>query len=632
MIRALVYILLLAMLAIGLAWFADRPGELTINWLTYQIEIPLFWVTVAIIIAAGLLLFAFSFISKMLSSPRRLRRHLKNRRRTRGYAALRRGIFAVGAGDEEIAARYAIEARRALKSEPLTELLRAQSAQLSGDHRTAQRIFEAMSENSETRLLGLRGLFLEASREGEMEPARQYAARAMALNPALPWPVHALFDMQCRARDWHGALETLTVARNHRHLDRKTLDRRRAVLLTAQAQELETTQANRAAELALEAHRLAPDFVPAAVIAGRILAAQGNSYKAARTLARTWQYAPHPDLALGYAYVRPGDSPRDRLGRIQSLIVMTPDDPEARIALASAAVDAREWQEARDALAPLIGKNPTARVCALMARIEGGEKRDAGRVREWLARAVRAPRDAVWMADGVISNEWQPLSPVTGALDAFEWRVPPDQLQAGKTDPLLEDIAMLSQELETAAKQIADANLAEERGAKPASGAPLTITVTAEETGAGAAASPARKDLKSGVLAPEVAEDRSAFAGGDAGAELVAADARQAAGRTSRPAAEASKAEPAPNSPAPSRSAVAARAAAPELTAEAEARALTQPVACRNTTLRRHRPQRNHRQRRLRRYLCLIALPTTLGPSPPISTRPARLIRVFAIR
>ena len=47
MVRALFYLLLIAGVAVGLAWFADRPGELTINWLTYQIEIPLFWVTVA---------------------------------------------------------------------------------------------------------------------------------------------------------------------------------------------------------------------------------------------------------------------------------------------------------------------------------------------------------------------------------------------------------------------------------------------------------------------------------------------------------------------------------------------------------------------------------------------------------
>lgn len=516
MIRALFYLLLLAALAVGFAWFAENPGRLTVDLPGYQIDVTLFWFIVAIVILAAILFFIFSLLGRMIVAPRRLRRHLKDRRRKRGYAAVRRGIFAVGAGDEATAARYAIEARRALSSEPLTMLLQAQSAQLSGDHHTAQRLFEAMSENPESRLLGLRGLFLEARREGQSEPARQYAARAMALNPALPWPVHALFSMQCSGRDWRGALETLSVARNHRHIDRKTFDRRRAVLLTAQAQEQGQSETGKAADLALEAHRLAPDFVPAAVIAGRILASQGNMQRATRVLARTWQYAPHPELALTYAYVRPGDSPRDRLDRIKSLIVMTPDDPEARIALATAAIDVRDWDEARLALEPLIAKNPTTRVCALMARIEGGEKRDAGRVREWLARAVRAPRDAVWIADGVMSAEWQPISPITGTLDAFEWRTPPEQSKTTRTDPLFDEIAALSQELEAVTRKIGGANLADGGDDAPEmQGGALTITTTAKET-----------PVEPASTASEATADESRPASESKGTEIIEAPAK----------------------------------------------------------------------------------------------------------
>ena len=101
-------------------------------------------------------------------------------------------------------------------------------------------------------------------------------------------------------------------------------NRRRAVLLTAQAQAAEDTAADKALELALEAHRLAPDLVPAAAIAGRILASHGNTPRAARVLLKTWRLAPHPDLAAAYAYARPGDSPRDRLNRVRHLGRLTP--------------------------------------------------------------------------------------------------------------------------------------------------------------------------------------------------------------------------------------------------------------------------------------------------------------------
>ena len=48
--------------------------------------------------------------------------------------------------------------------------------------------------------------------------------------------VDALFDIQCRQHDWAGALETLAIARKNGHIEKQAADRKRAVLLTAQAQ------------------------------------------------------------------------------------------------------------------------------------------------------------------------------------------------------------------------------------------------------------------------------------------------------------------------------------------------------------------------------------------------------------
>lgn len=60
----------------------------------------------------------------------------------------------------------------------------------------------------------------------------------------------------------------------------------------------------------------------------------------------------------------------------------------------------------------------------LMADIEEAESGDVGKVRQWLSKAVRAQRDPAWVADGVVSQNWGPVSPVTGRIDAFEWKVP----------------------------------------------------------------------------------------------------------------------------------------------------------------------------------------------------------------
>jgi len=476
MTRLISFLVGVLLIAAGLAWLADRPGTLLVTWQGYEIETSVFRAVVLFAGLVALALLAWSILSQIWSSPAAVSRLITRRRQRRGLDALSSGMIAIGAGDKSMATRYAMQARKSLPNEPLTHLLRAQAAQLSGDKPTARRIFEAMLSSPDTEQLGLRGLFLEAGREGEHEAQRQFAERALHLNPKLSWPVDALFTLQCRAGDWAGALQTLALARRHGQIERPLADRRRAVLLTAQAQTLEEDDPEKSLSLALEAHGLAPSLIPAAAIAGRLLAARGNTPRAAKVLQKTWVRAPHPEIAKAYAYARIGDSPRDRLDRVKQLHTLNPHSVESAIAVALAAVDARDYAEARRALQPFTETGLTRRVAALLARIEAEESGDKGRAREWLARAVTAPRDAAWMADGVISDRWAPVSPVTGTLDAFEWRVPSEEPDSGEERILGADLTEFISAVEPEA-MIAKAGELAARSETPASEAQAAADV-----------------------------------------------------------------------------------------------------------------------------------------------------------
>lgn len=428
MVRLVIYLLSILLIASGLGWLADRPGTLQIAWQGYDIETSVFRAVVLLAAAIAAAIFLWSMARALWNSPAALGNRIIRRRQKRGMDALSSGMIAVGAGDRVLATRYAVQARKALPHEPLTHLLRAQAAQLSGDRPTTRRIYEAMLASPETEQLGLRGLYLEAEREGETEAARQFAERALKSNPKLGWSAESLFQMQCKQKDWAAALETLSAAKRNGVIEKTSIDRKRAVLLAAQAQDAEDDEADKALALALEAHNLAPDLVAAASVAGRILASRGNTAKAAKILQRTWSRSPHPDLATAYAYARIGDSTRDRLERVRQLAASNPQSIESPIAVATTAIEARMFGEARAALEPLLANRMTQRVATLMARIEAGDTGDKGKVREWLARAASAARDPVWFADGVISSRWEPTSPVDGRLDAFQWRVPAETM------------------------------------------------------------------------------------------------------------------------------------------------------------------------------------------------------------
>jgi HemY protein len=348
-----------------------------------------------------------------------------------------RGLIAVGTGDARAARRFADEAQRIAPTEPLTLLLSAQASQLAGDRASAERTFQTMASRQDTRLLGLHGLFIEAQRRDDMRAARLYAEEAAKSAPAPAWAGQAVFDARCAGGDWNGAMAQLDRNMKAGLVDRAAYQRQRAVLLTTRAQAADVHDPASARALALEAVRLAPTLIPAAALAGRLLGELGDLRRAARIVEAAWKANPHPDLADTYAHLRPGDSARERLARVETLAQMTPGHIEGALAVARAAVDAQEFAAARAALAPLLSA-PTQRAAILMAELEETESGDLGRAREWMSRAVHARRDPAWTADGLISERWMPVSPVSGRLDAFQWRDPLAAFGGGSSVALVE--------------------------------------------------------------------------------------------------------------------------------------------------------------------------------------------------
>jgi HemY protein len=363
--------------------------------------------------------------------PERMRRSRRERRHARGRHAITHGLLAIGHGDSAKARAHAEVARRHAAHDPLALLLHAQSAQLDGDREGAKAAFRAMAEREDTRLLGLRGLFIEAQRADDPVSAVMIAEEALKLAPSSTWAAQAVLGFRCAKGDWSGALSILDNNLSSGLIDKAAYRRQRGVLLTARALELENVDRDLSRESAMEAVKLAPTLVPAAVLASKYQSEAHQVRRSMRIVEAAWLAQPHPDLADAYAHVKLGDSARQRLVRIETLAAKAPGHIESALAVARAAIDASEFARAREALAPFIAA-PRQRVALLMAEIERTEHGDSGRARAWTLRAVRALHDPVWTADGYVSDRWRPVSPVTGRLDAFKWQTPLAALPSDK--------------------------------------------------------------------------------------------------------------------------------------------------------------------------------------------------------
>jgi HemY protein len=284
MIRFIIFLLATAGLAFAAVWLADRPGAVSIDWLGYHTDTSVGVLIGAVLAIVCVVLILWSLLGLLLRAPGRLRRGSRARRTARGHHAITQGLVAIGAGDLHAALRHARDAARHAGDQPLTLLLQAQTAQLAGTRNGADSAFRAMADKPETKLLGLRGLFIEAQRRNDAVAARGFAEEAAKEAPSLAWAGQATFDFHCADGDWAGALEALE--RNNRGglLDRDTYRRQRAVLLTAQALSLAATDRAAASALAQEAVKLCPGLTPAATLACSRKPANGDGPDASSKL------------------------------------------------------------------------------------------------------------------------------------------------------------------------------------------------------------------------------------------------------------------------------------------------------------------------------------------------------------
>lgn len=426
MTKIISYAVIVLLVGFGFSWLADRPGVLSIVWQGQLIEMSLM---VAASILGGLIatiMIVWWLFNTVWNSPRAAKRYFRARKRDRGYQALSTGLIAAGAGNAILARKMTARTQGLLSAdqEPLIHLLEAQADLIEGKYDAARRKFEAMAQDPETRELGLRGLYMEARRQGANEAALEYAEDAARHAPYLPWAAQATLESKSRNGEWDDAIRLLDQQKAAGVIDRGEAERLKAVLLTAKAEEKFESDPKAAREDAKQALKLSKDLVPAALVAARSYLREDNLRKAASVLEPVWKNAPHPQIAQLYVRARSGDTATDRLKRAERLESLKPNNVESLIAVAQAALDAKELGRARAKAEAAARMEPRESIFLLMADIEEAETGDQGRIRHWMAQALRAPRDHAWVADGIVSEKWLPASPVTGRLDAFEWKVP----------------------------------------------------------------------------------------------------------------------------------------------------------------------------------------------------------------
>lgn len=408
-----------AVIAMGGTEIALSPLQLVIGLAVVAVGV---WLLLKVLGALGALLRFLNGDNTALS------RHFTRRRERKGMEELTDAAVALASGDGRAALAKAVAANRHLDRPELTHLLIAQAAELAGDARRAEETWALLARHERTRFAGVRGLLRQKLAQGDDVTALRLAEKAFELDPRHRETQDVLLRLQAESHDWAGARRTLGAQLKAGALPRDVHRRRDAVLALSQAADvIDESKSVEAREAAIEANRLSPDLIPAAVMAARGYIAAGNPRSAVRILRKAWDVQPHPDLAAAFAEAVPDETPQQRLERFRTLTSIRTEHPETRMLVAELLIAAEDFTGARRALGDLPEREPTGRNLTLMAAISRGLGEDEATVRGWLTRALAAPRGPQWVCDscGRIHPAWAPVCANCHAFDTLSWKTPP---------------------------------------------------------------------------------------------------------------------------------------------------------------------------------------------------------------
>ena len=434
LVKILIFVGLVTAATYGAVMLGEISGHAQITLAGVEFRLGPVESLVALVVFIGLVWLIFKFIGLAAAFFRflngdetALSRYFTRNRERRGYEALADGMMALASGEGHLALAKAAKAERYLQRPELTTLLTAQAAEMAGDRKKAEETYKKLLVDDRTRFVGIRGIMKQKLIDGDSDTALKLAEKAFAIRPKHEETQDILLRLQSEKGDWAGARNTLGAKLKAGYLPRDVHRRRDAMLALSEAKGVfEENSSIEAREAAIEANRLSPDLIPAAVLAARAYIADGNKKYAARVLTKAWGAQPHPDLAAAFAAIEPDETAKARLERFKAITKLKPKDPETKMLLAELLVATEDFPEARRALGDIAASHPTTRSLSLLAAIEKGAGAEEDEVRALLAKAVNAPRGPQWICDKCnnIHADWAPVCGNCGAFDTLTWKEP----------------------------------------------------------------------------------------------------------------------------------------------------------------------------------------------------------------
>ncbi|MEJ0043073.1 MAG: heme biosynthesis HemY N-terminal domain-containing protein [Rhizomicrobium sp.] len=332
MIRLLGILVAAGLLAAGIAWIADRQGELVFTLDAYEIHMSAAATIGFAVLFTALVVVLARLITTLVTGPGAIGAWFSARRLRRGNDSLSRGLLAVAAGDIHDARRHAERARGILGTHPLALLLQSQAALLDGDGTAQRHAYRAMLHHEAHRIpRPARSLPAGGGREqsgagAAIRRAGAHFAPPRAVGRQCPVRVESRARRLGRGAQGAGGRRPAQNAgkRCRAPPPRRAADRRSAGGRPPRRRRQRPDAGERGAGAGAGARARGG-------AGGAQAGAGGKAWRAQGVVEACWTQAPHPDLAEVYAAIKPDETYAQRAARLVGLAHLNREHFESRV-------------------------------------------------------------------------------------------------------------------------------------------------------------------------------------------------------------------------------------------------------------------------------------------------------------
>ncbi len=424
LIKGLRFFIALSVLCVIGILITSYPGEVKFEWFGYSIALPIGLFFACLVVIFALVAFLHNLWRWLWNLPQNYIAHLQKKRTQKGNNLLIDGLSAIAAGQNQEAKEVISIACELLPDNPLTQFIAAQASYMTGDEEAATRQYMSMQKDRRTSFLGLRGLILQAKDREDHKLAQEYINKALTIRPDSPWlqDEYLLNTIQLAQKGIFPKTEKNKITK---YVSKAQWSRHLAMLNWPKLQSTNHLTSSEKEKLHLKIFDLAPDWIAnVQQLVEHYIHLQSFS-KAQKILIDSFKQHPHRVFGLLWDLVFHEMEAVDRYRTMEKLVASQEDHPESQFCLASSAMKAQLWGQAKEHLDRLLSHGYTRTGCNLMAELmELQYPSQFDLAREWWQRASQISSDYEWQCNSCHSHfdKWLLVCSHCQSVDQIHWQ------------------------------------------------------------------------------------------------------------------------------------------------------------------------------------------------------------------